>query len=164
VIRDAEISDDEVYRYVLNRRWNQGLPVMPWVLLNPSTADAEVDDPTVGRMMTFADRERCGGICVLNLYALRSPNPRWLRAHPDPVGPDNDKWLAGLASDAAGGPPVMAAWGAHPLALPRLPRVRELLGGLPMTCLGVTRNGSPAHPLYLRSSTQAVTWEWPGAA
>jgi hypothetical protein len=158
VLRSAEISDDGRYRYVLNRRWGHpSLPVMPWVALNPSLADGQVDDPSVRRMCGFARREGAGGICLLNAYAMRSPNPRRLAAAGDPVGPDNDRWLAGLAEDA-GGMPVVVAWGAHPLALARVPRILELLAGIPLVCLGVTRSGAPRHPLYVRGDAKLIPW------
>jgi hypothetical protein len=151
---EAVISDDGRYRYLLNRRWGTWGPVMTWIGLNPSTAGHHVDDPTIRRMCTFARREGCRGICVLNLYALRSPDPAALRAAiaagTDPAGPDNDQWLAGLPGCTDG--PVVAAWGAHPLAACR---VRDLFllwkltyGRQPeLMCLGTTRSGAPVHPL-----------------
>lgn len=171
-VSEAVISEDGLYRYVLNRRWSGG-PVMPWICLNPSTADASADDPSIRRMCGFARREGCGGICVLNLYALRSPDPSALRdaqwrGDLDPVGPDNDKWLAGLGelgaiAWACGDPvvPVVLAWGAHPLAAGRVPQVVKLLGGLPLSCLGTTRSGAPRHPLYVRGDAPLIPWRMP---
>jgi hypothetical protein len=173
-VSEAVISADGLYRYVLNRRWADG-PVMPWLCLNPSTADATIDDPSIRRMCGFARREGCGGICVLNLYAVRSPSPDILRTRdrfkpdlPDPVGPDNDTWLAGLAdlypiAVIHGDPvvPVVAAWGAHPLAAARVPRVLELLAGVPLVCLGTTRKGAPKHPLYVRGDAPLIPWPLP---
>jgi hypothetical protein len=147
---ETVLSDDRLYRYVLNRRWGTWGPVMAWIGLNPSTADASTDDPTIRRMCAFARREGCRGICVLNLYALRSPHPAALRAAlkagTDPAGPDNDAWLAGLA--AADGP-VVACWGAHPLAAARAREVTAVLtaAGVTLACLGTTSDGSPVHPL-----------------
>src|ERR1700722_11579781 len=96
---EAVISEDGLYRYVLSRRWADG-PVLPWIMLNPSTADASRNDPTLTRVIRQTIRRRLrgipyGGACVLNLYALRSPDPSVLRdaqwrGDPDPVGPDND--------------------------------------------------------------------------
>jgi hypothetical protein len=154
LVSEAVISEDGLYRYVLNRRWDER-PVMPWVMLNPSTADHQVNDPTINRCCQFARRENCGGICVLNEYALRTPDPAGLRTHPDPAGPENDKWLAGLGELAAlayhlDGEktfPVVVAWGANPLAAARAPRVMELLRNTPVVCLGVTASGAPKHPL-----------------
>jgi hypothetical protein len=160
--RDAVLSNDGRYRYVLNRRWDRSLPVMPWVLLNPSLADKKKDDNSVRRMAGFAMRERCGGICVLNLYAQRSHDPAALQTvldvGLDPVGPDNDKWLTGLRE---GGTevPVVVAWGAHQLAAARVPRVLELLDGLPLACLGRTASGAPKHPLRLHAGTAFIPYE-----
>jgi len=84
----AIVSDDGLYRYRLWRRWDAECPTMVWIMLNPSTADAEVDDPTIRRCIGFARREHCGGIEVVNLYALRATNPA---AHPTPEGPENAK-------------------------------------------------------------------------
>jgi len=175
-VSEAVISEDGLYRYVLNRRWSDG-PVMPWIGLNPSTADHRVDDPSVRRMCGFARREGCGGICVLNAYALRSPVPDALRdaievAGIDPVGPDNDKWIAGLAEDlflswyldGEKPVPVVAAWGANPLADARVPRILELLHGVPLACLGVTASGAPRHPLYVRADAPLVPYIPAGAA
>ena len=167
-VSEAVISEDDLYRYVLNRRWS-GEPVMPWICLNPSTADADADDPSIRRMCGFARREGCGGICVLNLYALRSPDPAALDdaieiAGIDPVGPDNDKWIAGVAAgvtDMVARVPVVAAWGANKVAAARVPRVLGLLGGLPLVCLGVTASGAPRHPLYVRSDAPLIPWEVP---
>lgn len=159
--RSAVISGDRVYRYVLTRRWSAA-PAMPWMCLNPSTADADTDDPSIRRMCGFARREGCGGICVLNLYAMRSPDPGALRdgASLDPVGPDNDRWIAGLRIEFAvrAVVPVTVAWGANPLAAARVPRVMELLAGLPAVCLGTTRSGAPRHPLYVRADAPLVPW------
>ena len=152
MISEAVISDDGLYRYVLDRRWDRSLPIMAWIMLNPSTADAKTDDPTIRRCMGFARREGCGGICVLNLYALRSSSPRALLRHPDPVGPDNDQWLKVLAAGGCDGP-VIAGWGASRIAETRETEVLDLLAGVPVVCLGATRSGAPRHPLYVRSDT-----------
>lgn len=156
ILSEAVLSPDGAYRYVLHRRWDAAGPVMAWVGLNPSTADASADDATIRRMSAFARREGCGGICVLNLYALRSPDPAALARHPDPVGPDNDSWLRGLAPDG----PVIAAWGAHAAAGARWPAVTELLAaaGITLSCLGTTADGSPRHPLYVRADAPLSPW------
>lgn len=156
----AEISPCGTWRYALGRRWSGG-PVMCWIMLNPSAADAGTDDATIRRVTGFAKRAGGGGICVLNLYALRSPEPAVLRGHPDPVGPDNDRWIAGAArgvADMVANVPVAVAWGASPLAAARVPAVLALLGGLPLACLGTTRKGQPRHPLYVRADAPLVPW------
>jgi hypothetical protein len=146
---DAVISDNGTYRYALSRHWSPG-PAMPWLCLNPSKADASINDPSVLRMCGFARRDGYGGIILLNAYALRATDPVELSLHPDPVGPDNDMWIAGVAAgirDGAVRAPFVVAWGANPMAAARVPRVMELLAGIPVVCLGTTRDGSPKHPL-----------------
>ena len=147
----ATLSADRAYRYVLTRRWDDG-PVMTWIMLNPSTADADTDDPTIRRCIGFARREGCGAIRVVNLFALRATSPNALRASSDPVGPDNDSFLR----ERTHAEYVVAAWGAHGGLHGRSHEVRAALRHLPLLCLGVTPGGEPRHPLYVRSSTPFI--------
>jgi hypothetical protein len=173
-LRDAVISDDETYRYVLTRRWDDG-PLLIWVMLNPSIADARIDDPTIVRCVRRALRWKqrgipYGGIRVLNLFALRATDPAALRTHPGPcsaatetlcgypVGPDNDRWLTRLADDPDAGT-VVAAWGIHGHLHGRDTAVRKLLAGVPLHCLGVTAGGQPKHPLLVAYDTPLIPWE-----
>jgi hypothetical protein len=158
----AVLSPDGVYRYTLTRVWNVGLPLAMFVMLNPSTADATVDDRTIGRCREFAAREGCGGIIVVNLFALRSTDPAGLRTHPDPVGPDNAHYMAlALGQNPA---VVIAAWGAHPFAAHRAGAVAMVLDQqlavrrLRLKCLGVTKAGHPRHPLYVNGRTPLITY------
>ena len=157
--RDAIISDDGIYRYRLWRTWTPVLPRMVWIMLNPSTADAEVDDPTIRRCIGFAKREGCGGIEVVNLYALRCTRPIHLLDHPDPEGPDNPfAWATALFDRSPSY--IVAAWGAH-ATMPDLPPSESLRGYCagPMLCLGTTTEGAPRHPLYVKADTPLVIWE-----
>lgn len=94
----ADFSPDLSYRYRLTRTWDQCLvcnrPPAVFVMLNPSTADASLDDPTIRRCVGFAKAWGCPGLTVVNLYALRSADPKALWSHPDPVGPDNNRWIS----------------------------------------------------------------------
>ncbi len=147
----AMFSADRAYRYVLTRRWGDG-PVMTFIGLNPSTADADTDDPTVRRLVGFARREDCGSVCVVNLFALRATDPRALRASPDPVGPGNDAFLRERTQAAY----VVAAWGAHGALDGRAAEVRALLADVPLLCFARTASGEPRHPLYVRSDAPFV--------
>lgn len=113
--RGATISPCGRYRYDLWRRWDTG-PLLGFVMLNPSTADADVDDATVRRCIGFARREGCAGIVVRNLFCLRSPKPKVLaaalKAGDDVIGPDADLWLRELADNVFGVRWIVAAWGA----------------------------------------------------
>jgi hypothetical protein len=154
MVRGADISDDGLYRYRLWRTWSP-MPSLAFIMLNPSTADAEIDDPTIRRCMNFARREGAGGIEVVNLYALRCTKPRHLLDHPDPEGDLNPMaWTETLYS----GIEVVAAWGAG-AEIDGLPPSLALRGfsGAPK-CLGTTKNGAPRHPLYVRADQPLEDW------
>jgi len=108
VTRSAVISADGVYRYRLERRWTSG-PTVAWIMLNPSTADADTDDPTLRRISVFSRAWGFGRLIVANLYALRATDPAQLWTAPDAVGPDNDRHVA----DAVSCHEVIVAWGAN---------------------------------------------------
>jgi hypothetical protein len=156
----AILSDDGLYRYWLSRRWSEG-PVVTFVMLNPSTADASTDDPTIRRCIGFSKAHGAGGLDVVNLYALRSTDPKALWTVSDPVGPMNDAHLR-LAAMLAGDNewPIIAAWGANAKA-DRVAQVRRIEGMDRLTALGVTKDGAPRHPLYLRADAQLSPWPVP---
>lgn len=159
VHRDAVLSEDRLYRYSLSREWNDSRTRMVWIMLNPSTADALVDDPTIRRCMSFARRYGYGSIEVINLYALRATKPIHLLDHPDPEGPENDEtWEQVLT--AADGPigPVVAAWGA---SRPKKVAYSKALNSrgvqmLEWKCLGLTSHHAPRHPLYVKADQPLV--------
>jgi len=137
------------YRYTLWRTWtNEHKPsYVQFVCLNPSTADEANDDPTVRRCVQFAKDWGYGAFCMTNLFAFRATDPADMKAAVDPVGDDNDYWLAKVATDAGA---VVAAWGEHGAFLNRERAVRLLLTNL--KCLKTNASGQPAHPLYLSKS------------
>jgi hypothetical protein len=156
----AVISESGEYRYRLTRPSEVLSPERGgalFVMLNPSTADAELDDPTIRRCRGFARTWGCAGLAVANLYALRSTDPAALWWHLDPVGPENDQHLAALAREFGD---VVCAWGAN--AKPErvsafLALVRE--AGARTWCLGVTKSGAPRHPLYVRGDQPLVEFK-----
>ena len=87
--KHAIISQDDKYRYQLSRIWEEEKPKVLFIMLNPSTADADVDDPTIRRVVNFAKSWGYGGVFVGNLYAFRSTDPKGLRYIDNPVGEDN---------------------------------------------------------------------------
>jgi hypothetical protein len=153
-VSSALISADGQYRYILGRTWEPLKPRAIFIMLNPSTADNVQDDRTIGRCRSFAEREGCGSLTVVNLFALRSTDPRALRTHRDPVGPENDFHLRGVLTQNPGR--VIAAWGAHPFAADRAAYVQELLADTRLTCLGTTKAGHPRHPLYVAGNQPLI--------
>ena len=148
----ATFSPDRVYRYLLTRTWGAG-PTAAWIMLNPSTADAFADDPTIRRCVAFSRREGCGSLIVTNLYSLRATDPAALLDHPDPVGPLGDQYLTAPARLHAG--LVIAAWGTGGASGGRGSSAAALLRdiGVQLHCLGTTKDGHPKHPLYVRGDT-----------
>jgi hypothetical protein len=143
------------YRYALERRWAPGGRRLAFILLNPSTADGERDDPTVRRCIGFARRWGFSSLEVVNLFALRATQPAALRGAADPVGPENDGHLLAAAGRADR---VVLAWGIHGKWRGRegevLRLLRESRRGL--SCLGLTREGHPRHVLYLPALARPV--------
>ena len=150
----AAVSSCGKFRYSLGRHWGSE-PDLLFVMLNPSTADARVDDPTIRRCVGFAKREGAGGIQVVNLFAFRATKPEDMRAAVDPVGPENNDFLVDLFGrhDRA-----VAAWGSGPYHY-RAGFVRRLAAVMDcgLLCLGKTKDGSPRHPLYVRADQPLVT-------
>lgn len=158
----AVFSDDEVHRYLLTRTWGERPPVT-WVMLNPSTASHEVDDPTIGRCITFSRLWGYGGLTVVNLYGLRSTDPAALKAHPGRVGPDNDRIIT---ENCKAPQMIVAAWGA---GFPDQDRPATVAGifaaaGCTLVCLGTTKDGHPRHPLYVRGDAMPVPYALPEVA
>ena len=156
---DAILSPDGLHRYSLRRTWAPG-PTLLFVGLNPSTADAEVDDPTVRRLKGFADREGYGTLLIANLYSYRSPSPAVLWALPaeERLGLLADTYLLQSLSEAAA---VLCGWGAcKQKAFARIDAVFSLLeaSGKPLYRLGLNADGTPAHPLYQRANAPFVRY------
>jgi len=150
--RIASFSRDGRHRYELGRRWSDG-PTLTWIMLNPSAADARIDDPTVRRCIEFSRAWGFGGLQVVNLFAWRAAEPTALLDAADLHGAGGDRRLRRALRDAEA---VVVAWGnVHP----RLQsRAREVARWVPADawCLGLTSRGAPRHPLYVRGDTTPV--------
>ena len=162
---DATYSPCQQYRYTLTRIWGRavadGGQLLPFLMLNPSTATEHVLDPTLRRCKGFATRLGYDGMVILNLFAYRATDPRVMKAQADPVGPDND---AAIVTACTGAPFVIAAWGTHGTHQGRDAAVHELLAatGVPLKRLGEpSRQGHPRHPLYLPGDSPLVSHPGP---
>ena len=152
---DALISECGRYRYSLARRWGPGA-TCTFVMLNPSTADASIDDPTIRRCIGFARREGCGALSVVNVFAFRATKPADMMAADDPVGPLNDAVIGeALRVADAQGWPIIAAWGANEMAETR---GRKMAATVVMQCLGKTKAGAPRHPLYVKGDAPLIAF------
>lgn len=143
----ATFSPCRRYRYRLWRFWSDAPPIA-FVMLNPSTADEIANDPTVERCERRARAGGYGGVAVVNLFALRSTDPKALYDEADPVGPNNDAAILDVARHAG---LVVCAWGRHGRLRDRGPKVLLMLweAGVTTHCLKRGKDGQPSHPLYL---------------
>ncbi len=169
----AQLSACGGYRYLLWRSWgeesNQHPASLAFVMLNPSTADAHVDDPTIRRCIGFARAWGFNDLVVVNLFALRATDPTVVAAalaagRPDPVGPENDDAICAAAFTVSD---VVLAWGAfdpgkasRATLQARVNRVLELVtpGNRVWTIGDLTKGGAPRHPLYLPSTAPMKPW------
>jgi hypothetical protein len=153
----AKLSPCQQFRYALIRVWRDSLPRLVFVMLNPSTADALKDDPTIRKCVGFARRLGFGGIEVVNLYAYRATSPSDLRKAGWPVGPDNhDQLTAMLVMAKNSGWTVCCAWGANAR---NRQEAYAFIGlaewhGVPLFALRKSPDGMPHHPLMLPYTCQ----------
>ena len=148
----AYFSPCRVWRYTLWRIWDASLPSVNWLMLNPSTADEFVLDPTLKRCLNFSREWGYGGMVITNLFAYRATKPAVMKAYHEPVGAENDR---AIIETASGADLVVCGWGNHGS---HRRRDKEVLGLLSMAkvrlhCLTVNGDGSPGHPLYLAGNS-----------
>ena len=164
--KSATFSSCALYRYTLTRTIDQptlfapsqGTGVIAWCMLNPSTADAENDDPTIRRCIGFSKDWGYRKVLIVNAYAYRATDPKamWKSQNDgvDIVGPDNDSAIAKTTAQAQ---VVIAAWGTE-CELGRAQKVCKLIGASKLHCLGICKDGSPKHPLYLSHTLEPQRW------
>jgi len=155
--KTALLSDCGLYRYELQRIWEAGKPLLVTCMLNPSTADAYSDDPTIRTLLHFGRAWGYGGLLVVNLFAFRSSSPKEMQSQIDPRGPKNIQFINGaLALARSQNRPMLAAWGANGAHhagpndweggqdwLCRLAGIHTV----DLICLGTTKDGFPKHPM-----------------
>ena len=174
---NAVFSDCGRYRYWLERIWNPEKPILPWVLLNGSTAGSVRNDRTVSRVIGFTRRWEFGGLWLVNLYAAMATKPGDLFAMDENVGPRNrhyvqktmrDAWQCAQELSDAPELTVIAAWGIHGARGEQDRRVLDWINraSVPvrLQCLGLTRRGYPRHPLYCAADTARVNYNGRGSA
>lgn len=156
MISKAIYSDCGKYRYRLSRQWDYRVPSLGVIMLNPSTATEEVNDPTIERLQRRA-MGRHGGLIVCNLFAFRATDPVDMKRAEDPVGPDNVKYLAELIDSFKARPEdLICGWGVHGAFKGQDKVVRRMFDFVGMTprALNWTKDGQPMHPLYISYDTQ----------
>ncbi|MGA9070877.1 MAG: DUF1643 domain-containing protein [Terracidiphilus sp.] len=160
VVSTAEFGGDkQEYRYTLKRVWDASLGSVLFVMMNPSTADPYVDDPTVAKCQRYARSWGYGTMLVGNTFAYRATNQKDLLRVADPVGPKNDKCLLQMAAQA--GLIVLAYGKPHKNLCQRGRDVAALLrrAGHELHALKLCNDGTPSHPLYLKGTLRPILFE-----
>lgn len=153
----ALISPCGRFRWWLARPIAGGLGIgfVLWVMLNPSTADARVDDPTIRRCIGFTQNWGFDRLAVANAYAYRTSSPAALKAAGYPIGEECDSHLIRLAREAS---LIVAAWGGHIQPTRAAAVLVMLRRHAPVYTLGWTKAGQPLHPLYLPGDSPLIEW------
>lgn len=157
----ATFDAERIYRYRLWRDWSftpNNANRLLWIMLNPSTADEFVLDPTLRRCEGYSLAWGFYAFEVCNIFALRSTDPKALYSHADPVGPDNNRTILERAQNCAA---VVVGWGTHGKYSRRGADVIRMLAAHQITvqCLGTTADGYPKHPLYVSKATPLQPYE-----
>lgn len=151
--RKAIFSKDGKYRYLLSRIWDNSLPKITFIMLNPSTADGTKDDPTISKCIYYARTWGYGGLYVGNLFAFKATYPEDLLKTEEPVGQDCDHYLFWMKDRSE---LVLAAWGNHGPFKNRASAVCHMIGKL--YCLDITNSGQPKHLLYLSNRLRPIPY------
>lgn len=152
----ANFSEDGRYRYLLGRHISDAPRRLLFIMLNPSSADANKSDSTITRCINFARNWGYGTMEVVNLFAFRTPYVKALRQADDPIGAYNDAWIRRALHEAD---EVVLAWGNHGAYKNRSQAVRRMaIDANQPYHLGLNKTGEPKHPLYLRSDTKPVQY------
>ena len=156
-IKGATISECGDYRYDLWRTWDKEKPFVTFIMLNPSTADANEDDATIRRCVGYAKKWGYSGLVVVNLFAYRATKRKVMLAHQEPVGLDNEEYIFNACLRAR---IVICAWGADGSHRGRSKVVADKLRqwGITPHYLSLTSKGEPGHPLYLKADLKPIPW------
>lgn len=162
---DAIFSPCGVMRYRLERwRGDRGQPYALWVGMNPSTADAEVNDPTVCREWGFTQRFGLDRMVKVNVSPYRATSPKDMsKALAElPFRDEHQHNLITITMLARRASIIVMAHGILPKAIrnhgENIYRGLQYLGA-PLRCLGTTKDGWPRHPLYVSNATPLVEFE-----
>lgn len=152
--RFAEFSDCKNYRYSLSRIWEAERPKVLYIGLNPSSADALQDDPTIRRCIQFARSWGYGGMSIVNLFAFKHHDPKYLMKVKKPVGELNDDFIREHLQSHDN---TVLIWGNHGAFQNRATEVLQWIKK-PL-CIKINKSGQPAHPLYLKKNLKPIPFK-----
>lgn len=153
----AVFSPCGLFRYSLTRTFGGGQGRVAFLLLNTSTATAEINDPTIRRCIGFAQSWGYGSLEIVNLFAFRATDPRVMKRAADPIGPENDRHIIEAARTAS---LLVCGWGTHGAFRDRDREVMWLLRSVPVQpyCLEETKDHFPRHPLYISGNARPTIY------
>lgn len=154
----AIFSEDKKHRFVLWRYWKPGRPLVLFIGLNPSRAGEFYNDPTIRRCISFAKRDGYGGMLFGNLFSLRSTNPVVIKNDREAANhPSHYTLLTGMLHLCS---TVVPCWGSWDFIEAAELKVHSLIqaAGKPVMCFGRNKDGTPKHPLYLKSDCELVPY------
>lgn len=150
---DAIFSKDGKHRLQLSRFWDESLPSVLFIGLNPSIANEEKNDPTITRTTGFAEKWGYGGFYMANLFSLIETSPKRLVKRRKLIHPDNDKTIQRLIREVD---LVILAYGNLGLHRNRHQQILKLVDK--PYCISITRLGLPTHPLYQKYTNKPIKY------
>jgi hypothetical protein len=155
IIGEAVFDPSGIYRYWLRREWDTSKNRITFIMLNPSEANADYDDPAVIRCMDFSQKWGFGSMEIVNLFALCTSDPSIMKKHQNPVGPDNDNYIYNTTANSN---IIIAAWGNDGAHRNRSSEVLHLIWDYDLYCMGLTKENQPRYPARLTTSTSYVKY------
>ncbi|MEY5049692.1 MAG: hypothetical protein RLZZ175_3051 [Bacteroidota bacterium] len=158
---NAILSDCEKYRYSLSRIWDNEKPLVLFIMLNPSTADENNDDPTIRRCIGYAKDWGYGGFYVVNLFPFRATDPKDLLTASSVEGVENEKWFREISALSN---LVVCAWGNAGIVNKLHMKLGDSWKPLswiekPLHFIELSKDGTPKHPLYLRKTLKPTLYD-----
>ena len=149
----AKLDAERTHRYYLYRIWNKELPLLAFIGLNPSTAAEEKNDPTINKIINITNFNGYGGFYMFNLFTIVSPDPKVLHKLVDDFG-YNLSIIKSITMQLKMN--IVFCWGNFE-TYGRDQIMKELFKD--SYALGINKNGSPKHPLYLPTETKLIRYQ-----
>ena len=147
ILRKAKFSKDKKHRYELSRHWDLSKSDILFIMLNPSIANENIDDPTIKRLINFTKKFNYGGFFVANLFTYITPYSKTLDTSSG-LTKLNLKTIKNFVNKAE---EVVYAWGN---SIKEPEELKNLVEN--PKCFGRNLNGTPKHPLYLPSNSKLI--------
>lgn len=162
----AVLSPCGLYRYRLERTVGMEGPVYAFFGVNPSTADATINDQTVKKWIGFTKLWGGSRFIVGNVFAYRSKDVKALAGVEDPFGDDIGDHTTDIINEAD---ILVPCWGNTEKVPPKLRFAFDVMleallsSGKPVRHFGLTKGGDPGHPQMLAYATPLQSFDAPSS-